>query len=80
MNVVGDAKRVRFVVEDDLGSGETDYENATPVNVRDLEGGLVVWTCRHFLRFGFLCRRVFCVFNNNDIERIAKKFQALEKA
>ncbi|PWA72173.1 hypothetical protein CTI12_AA273340 [Artemisia annua] len=32
MNVVGDAKRVRFVVEGDLGSGETDYENATPVN------------------------------------------------
>ncbi|PWA64793.1 hypothetical protein CTI12_AA341390 [Artemisia annua] len=34
MNVVGDVERVRFVVEDDLESGETDDQNAklTPLN------------------------------------------------
>lgn len=29
---VDDVERVRFVVEDDLGSGETDDENAAPAN------------------------------------------------
>ncbi|PWA64794.1 hypothetical protein CTI12_AA341400 [Artemisia annua] len=34
MNVFGDVERVRFVVEDDLESGETDDQNAklTPLN------------------------------------------------
>ena len=32
MNDVDDAERVRFIVEDDLRSGETDDENETHVN------------------------------------------------
>ncbi|GKE69169.1 hypothetical protein Tco_1527241 [Tanacetum coccineum] len=31
-------------------------------------------TCRHFLRYRFLCRRVFCVLKNRDIQVIPKKY------
>ncbi|GKA41502.1 FAR1-related sequence 5-like protein [Tanacetum coccineum] len=36
--------------------------------LRSLEDGSVECTCRHFLRYGFLCRQAFCVLKNRDIE------------
>ncbi|GJV76973.1 probable serine/threonine-protein kinase SIS8 [Tanacetum coccineum] len=38
--------------------------------VRNPEDGSVECTCRHFLRYGFLCRHVFCVLKNCNIEVI----------
>ncbi|GJR74284.1 FAR1-related sequence 5-like protein [Tanacetum coccineum] len=38
--------------------------------LRSLEDGSVECTCRHFLRYGFLCRQAFCVLKNCDIEVI----------
>ncbi|GKB19264.1 zinc finger, SWIM-type containing protein, partial [Tanacetum coccineum] len=42
--------------------------------LRSLEDGLVDCTCRHFLRYGFLCRHVFCVLKNRDIDVIPEKY------
>ncbi|GKC05649.1 FAR1 DNA binding domain, zinc finger, SWIM-type, MULE transposase domain containing protein, partial [Tanacetum coccineum] len=42
--------------------------------LRSLEDGLVECTCRHFLRYEFLCRHVFCVLKNRDIEVIPEKY------
>ncbi|GKE48993.1 C2 calcium-dependent membrane-targeting protein, partial [Tanacetum coccineum] len=42
--------------------------------LRSLEDGSVQCTCRHFLRYRFLCRHVFCVLKNRDIEVIPKKY------
>nr|GEV05066.1 hypothetical protein [Tanacetum cinerariifolium] len=40
--------------------------------VHNPEDGSVECTCRHFLRYGFLCRHVFCVLKNCNIEVIPK--------
>ncbi|GJU64963.1 zinc finger, SWIM-type containing protein [Tanacetum coccineum] len=40
--------------------------------LRSLEDGSVECTCRHFLRYGFLCRHALCVSKNRDIEVIPK--------
>ncbi|GJW77701.1 retrovirus-related pol polyprotein from transposon TNT 1-94 [Tanacetum coccineum] len=42
--------------------------------LRSLEDGLVDCTCRHFIRYGFLCRHVFCVLKNRDIDVIPEKY------
>ncbi|GJX41881.1 FAR1-related sequence 5-like protein [Tanacetum coccineum] len=42
--------------------------------LRSLEDGSVQCTCRHFLRYEFLCRHVFCVLKNRDIEMIPEKY------
>nr|GEX74723.1 FAR1 DNA binding domain, zinc finger, SWIM-type, MULE transposase domain, FHY3/FAR1 family [Tanacetum cinerariifolium] len=41
--------------------------------LRSLEDGSVKCTFGHFLRYGFLCRHVFCVLKNRDNEVISKK-------
>ncbi|GJY74453.1 FAR1 DNA binding domain, zinc finger, SWIM-type, MULE transposase domain containing protein [Tanacetum coccineum] len=50
-----------------------EYEAEYKV-LRSLEVGSVECTCRHFLRYGFLCRHVFCVLKNRDIEVILEKY------
>ncbi|GJX56712.1 FAR1-related sequence 5-like protein [Tanacetum coccineum] len=50
-----------------------EYEAEYKV-LRSLEDGSVECTCRHFLRYGFLCRHVFCVLKNRDIEVIPEKY------
>ncbi|GJX56233.1 zinc finger, SWIM-type containing protein [Tanacetum coccineum] len=42
--------------------------------LRSLEDGSVECTCRHFLRYGFLCRHALCVLKNRDIEVILEKY------
>ncbi|GKB42879.1 FAR1-related sequence 5-like protein [Tanacetum coccineum] len=42
--------------------------------LRSLEDDSVECTCRHFLRYGFLCRHVFCVLKNRDIQVILEKY------
>ncbi|GJY50069.1 FAR1-related sequence 5-like protein [Tanacetum coccineum] len=42
--------------------------------LRSLEDDSVECTCRHFLRYGFLCRHVFCVLKNRDIQVIPEKY------
>nr|GEX19876.1 hypothetical protein [Tanacetum cinerariifolium] len=42
--------------------------------VRNLKDGSVECTCRHFLRYRFLCRRVFCVLKNCNIEVIPERY------
>ncbi|PWA51771.1 FAR1 DNA binding domain-containing protein [Artemisia annua] len=42
--------------------------------MRIIEDGSVVCTCRHFDRFGFLCRHIFCVFKNRDINVIPEQY------
>ncbi|GJW96290.1 FAR1-related sequence 5-like protein [Tanacetum coccineum] len=42
--------------------------------LRSLEDGSVECTCRHFIRYGFLCRHAFCVLKNRDIEVIPEKY------
>ncbi|GKA70797.1 FAR1 DNA binding domain, zinc finger, SWIM-type, MULE transposase domain containing protein [Tanacetum coccineum] len=42
--------------------------------VRNPEDGSVECTCRHFLRYGFLCRHVFCVLKNCNIEVIPERY------
>ncbi|PWA81226.1 FAR1 DNA binding domain-containing protein [Artemisia annua] len=42
--------------------------------LRTIEDGSVVCTCRHFARFGFLCRHIFCVFKNRDINVIPEQY------
>ena len=42
--------------------------------LRTIEDGSVVCTCRHFVRFGFLCRHIFCVFKNRDINVIPEQY------
>ncbi|PWA41700.1 FAR1 DNA binding domain-containing protein [Artemisia annua] len=42
--------------------------------LRIIEDGSVVCTCRHFARFGFLCRHIFCVFTNRDINVIPEQY------
>ncbi|GJS74641.1 FAR1-related sequence 5-like protein [Tanacetum coccineum] len=42
--------------------------------LRIIEDGSVVCSCRHFLRYGFLCRHIFCVFKNRDINVIPKQY------
>nr|GEX58508.1 zinc finger, SWIM-type [Tanacetum cinerariifolium] len=47
-----------------------------------LEDGSVECTCRHFLRYGFLCRHAFCVLKNRDIEKtcdVIEDIYAVEK-
>ena len=38
------------------------------------EDGSVECTCRHFLRFGFLCRHAFCALKNRDVKMIPEKY------
>ncbi|GJU65132.1 FAR1-related sequence 5-like protein [Tanacetum coccineum] len=40
--------------------------------LRIIEDG--VCSCRHFLLYGFLCRHIFCVFKNHDINVIPKQY------
>ncbi|GKC90264.1 FAR1 DNA binding domain, zinc finger, SWIM-type, MULE transposase domain containing protein [Tanacetum coccineum] len=42
--------------------------------VRNPKDGSVKCTYRHFLRYGFLCRHVFCVLKNCNIEVILKRY------
>ncbi|GKB06975.1 FAR1-related sequence 5-like protein [Tanacetum coccineum] len=42
--------------------------------LRSLKDGSVECTCRHFRRYRFLCRHVFCVLKNRDIDVISKKY------
>nr|GFB24943.1 FAR1 DNA binding domain, zinc finger, SWIM-type, MULE transposase domain, FHY3/FAR1 family [Tanacetum cinerariifolium] len=42
--------------------------------VRNPEDSSVECTCRHFLRYGFLCRHVFCVLKNCNIEVILERY------
>ncbi|GKD54349.1 zinc finger, SWIM-type containing protein, partial [Tanacetum coccineum] len=42
--------------------------------LRSLKDGSVECTCRHFRRYRFLCRHVFCVLKNRDIDVIPKKY------
>nr|GEW97085.1 zinc finger, SWIM-type [Tanacetum cinerariifolium] len=42
--------------------------------VRNHEDGSVECTCRHFLGYGFLCRHVFCVLKNCNIEVIPERY------
>ncbi|GJY46338.1 FAR1 DNA binding domain, zinc finger, SWIM-type, MULE transposase domain containing protein, partial [Tanacetum coccineum] len=42
--------------------------------LRNIEDGSVVCTCRNFLRYGFLCRHIFCVFKNREINVIPKQY------
>ncbi|GKC75996.1 FAR1-related sequence 5-like protein [Tanacetum coccineum] len=42
--------------------------------LRSLEDDSMECTCRHFLRYKFLCRRVFYVLKNRDIQVIPKKY------
>ena len=42
--------------------------------MRSLEDGSVECTCRHFLRFGFLCRHAFCALKNRDVQMIPEKY------
>lgn len=42
--------------------------------LRNIEDGSVVCSCRHFARYGFLCRHIFCVFKNRDIEVIPNQY------
>ena len=42
--------------------------------IRSLEDGSVECTCRHFLRFGFLCRHAFCALKNRDVQKIPEKY------
>ncbi|GJW62442.1 zinc finger, SWIM-type containing protein [Tanacetum coccineum] len=42
--------------------------------VRNPKDGSVECTCRHFLRYGFLCRHVFCVLKNCNIEVIPERY------
>ncbi|PWA39613.1 Zinc finger, PMZ-type [Artemisia annua] len=56
-------------------SSTNQSESSTnPSVLRTIEDGLVVCTCRHFDRFGFLCRHVFCVFKNRDINVITEQY------
>ncbi|GJZ11418.1 FAR1-related sequence 5-like protein [Tanacetum coccineum] len=57
-------KKTRTVAE-----AERDYKV-----LRIIEDGSVVCSCRHFLRYGFLCRHIFCVFKNRDINVIPKQY------
>ncbi|GJU65587.1 FAR1 DNA binding domain, zinc finger, SWIM-type, MULE transposase domain containing protein [Tanacetum coccineum] len=42
--------------------------------IRIIEDGSVVCSCRNFLRYGFLCRHIFCVFKNREINVIPKQY------
>ena len=42
--------------------------------LRTIEDGSVVCSCRHFARYGLLCRHVFCVFKNRDIDVIPNQY------
>ncbi|PWA88690.1 FAR1 DNA binding domain, Zinc finger, SWIM-type, MULE transposase domain, FHY3/FAR1 family [Artemisia annua] len=42
--------------------------------LRNLEDGSVVCSCQLFLRVGILCRHVFCVFKNANIEVIPSQY------
>ncbi|GJS01953.1 FAR1-related sequence 5-like protein [Tanacetum coccineum] len=42
--------------------------------MHSLKDGSVECTCRHFIRDGFLCRHVFCVLKNRDIDVILEKY------
>nr|GFA33011.1 hypothetical protein [Tanacetum cinerariifolium] len=42
--------------------------------MRNPEDGSVECTCGHFLRYGFLCRHVFCVLKNCNIEIILERY------
>nr|GEZ89307.1 hypothetical protein [Tanacetum cinerariifolium] len=42
--------------------------------VRNPKDGSVECTCRRFLRYGFLCRHVFCVLKNCNIEIIQERY------
>ncbi|PWA77975.1 Zinc finger, SWIM-type [Artemisia annua] len=42
--------------------------------LRSLKDGSVECTCRHFLRFGFLCRHAFCALKNRDVQMIPEKY------
>ena len=42
--------------------------------LRNIEDGSVVCSCQLFLRVGILCRHVFCVFKNANIEVIPSQY------
>ncbi|PWA34659.1 FAR1 DNA binding domain, Zinc finger, SWIM-type, MULE transposase domain, FHY3/FAR1 family [Artemisia annua] len=51
-----------------------DYRRSYRNVLRTIEDGSVVCTCRNFARFGFLCRHIFCVFKNRDINVIPEQY------
>ncbi|GJR65430.1 FAR1-related sequence 5-like protein [Tanacetum coccineum] len=53
---------------------QLDIERHAARVLRNIEDGSVVCTCRNFLRYGFLCRHIFCVFKNREINVIPKQY------
>ncbi|PWA50284.1 FAR1 DNA binding domain-containing protein [Artemisia annua] len=43
-------------------------------NIAVIQDGSVECTCRHFLRFRFLCRHAFCALKNCDVQMIPEKY------
>ncbi|PWA90943.1 Zinc finger, SWIM-type [Artemisia annua] len=43
-------------------------------NIVVIQDGSVECTCRHFIRFGFLCRHAFCALKNRDVQMIPEKY------
>ncbi|PWA41719.1 FAR1 DNA binding domain-containing protein [Artemisia annua] len=66
MHVTGCKARIRL----ELDTVSQKYK----IVLRTIEDGSVVCTCRHFARYGFLCRHIFCVFKNRDINVIPKQY------
>ncbi|PWA63318.1 FAR1 DNA binding domain, Zinc finger, SWIM-type, MULE transposase domain, FHY3/FAR1 family [Artemisia annua] len=66
----------RHVNIDTLDAKHSDKQkrNTTIHVLRTIEYGSVVCTCRHFARFGFLCRHIFCVFKSRDINVIPEQY------
>ncbi|GJT62101.1 zinc finger, SWIM-type containing protein [Tanacetum coccineum] len=52
----------------------SECHRSNSTGVCNPEDGLVECTCRHFLRYGFLCRHVFCVLKNCNIEVIPERY------
>ncbi|PWA93297.1 FAR1 DNA binding domain, Zinc finger, SWIM-type, MULE transposase domain, FHY3/FAR1 family [Artemisia annua] len=48
--------------------------NVQEENIAVIQDGSVECTCRHFLRFGFLCRYTFCALKNRDVQMIPEKY------
>ena len=42
--------------------------------MRNPQDGSIDCTCRHFLRYGFLCRHAFCVLKNRNINLIPERY------
>nr|GFB56413.1 hypothetical protein [Tanacetum cinerariifolium] len=63
-------KQPTMVVTDQDGA----MKRAIEAVMRNPEDGSVECTCGHFLRYGFLCRHVFCVLKNCNIEIILERY------